>query len=259
MYSNFYIPSNLKPLSLRNKFVSICLNLKVVSVIFLLVSLFVGTTQPLRSEPVAIRVGEILVPPPKSMVEVSDYSNHYRTLFKALPKQSFGLYYLVAEFDDVSSGKIPAASQSAFGVVSSFAATELEAATHHKKMMADLERDAAAQKTSSEEFQILVQEGKKKVESNQPWLKVDIEGMTVLDVDTSKPSKGSCTWVMNNALVTGGKQFKITVISVHGWLKIHRTIMHLAYNMILEDSSTPTKAKNELEAWMAAIEAKNAR
>ena len=206
--------------------------------------------------PVTKEVGGVAVPPPADMVEVSDYSDHFRRLASAFPEKPFGLYYLLSEFKDIDNGARTLASRNAVGSINFQSASESDARARFNRETGDGEKEFARMKFSSAEFQEALQSGLRGVSANFPALKIGISGMSVLDVDFSRPNRKTVVALVNSSLAQQGVKSEFTLVLCMGWQLVGRTSLNLIYQMPLTDASTPTAARKALEAWMDAIEAK---
>ena len=213
----------------------------------------------IRGEPVAQQVGDIAVPPPADMVEISDYSDHFRKLASAYREKPFGLYYLLNEFKDIDSGARPLASRSAVGSVSFISNTRPDAEARFTREAANGEKDLARMKFSSADFQKLIQSGMRNTSASLPALKISVSGMAVLNMDFSRSNRKTVVSLVNSSLEQNGNKNEFTLVYCMGWQLVGTTSINLIYLMPLTDASAPKIAEKRLEEWMDAIEAKNPR
>lgn len=217
-----------------------------------------GVPQTSRSEPLAQQVGDIFVPPPKDMVNVADYSPHFRKLASAYPSKPFGLYYLLSEFKDIDNGTRIMASRSAEGDIAANFSTESAAKLGFAKHMAEGEKEFAKMKFSSAEFQKALEVGQKSTNASLPTVKIAVSGMAILDMNLSQATRATIVAVVNSSVTAPGKNIEFTLVYCMGWQLVGKKVVNLVYAMPLEDASTPTVAKAALEEWMDSIEKKNA-
>lgn len=214
----------------------------------------------IHCEPLAKEVDGILVPPPPNMVEVSDFSDKYRTLMKAAPVGTFGLYFPTDQYLKISNGEPIISSQMAHARHSEFTRTTAEeAALVFEKEMNILQKDLAKDVHKRGTFKNLVREGSRRVEANLPYLRVEMEGSTVLDVDFSTPSQGAFILASQQKAVVNGRILEFTAITSSAWVRIGRTVIHLTYAANLDDEETPARVKDSMQKWITSIVAKNTR
>ena len=217
-----------------------------------------GLLQNSQCEPLAQQIGDIVVPPPKDMVDVADYSAHFRKLASAYETKPFGLYYLLNEFKDIDDGTRILASRSAEGDVAATFSTESAAKLGFAKHMADGEKEFAKMKFSSEEFQKALAVGQKSTNASLPTVKIAVSGMAVLDTNLSRATRGTVIAVVNGSATAPGKNIELTLVYCMGWQLVGKKVLNLKYLMPLNDASTPTVAKAAIEDWMDSIEKINA-
>ena len=228
-------------------------------ILAIMMAMIGGLSVNLRAEPLAQQVGEILVPPPKGMVDVADYSDKFRLVAKVQQQKPFGLYYLLNEYEDVDNEKI-SSSIWATGDIVKIYETDVAAKVEFDKMKEKGKRDFEKIKFSSDDFQKLLKDGVKKSEGEIQNLRVAIQGIAVLDMDFSRPTKSTVVMVSNAAVGEAGeKSDSITLVQCHGWVLIGKTVVHLTSHIRLKDESTSTKAKAAIDEWMDAIAKKNAK
>ena len=213
----------------------------------------------LGAEPFAQQVGEILVPPPKGMVDVADYSDFFRKMVSAYPKKPFGLYYLVSEFNAVEGGTLSASSRTAVGNIGGIFGTAAEAKFEFSKTMTETEKELAKLKFSSADFQKYMAEGKKSAAASFPALKVGVEGMAVLEMDFTRPTRCVVIAVVNGSVTVDGARVEGSLLYCTGYQLVGKTILYLTFGMPMKDESSPTVARAALEEWMDAIAKKNAK
>ena len=126
------------------------------------------------------------MPQPKDMVNVADYSPHFRKLANAYPSKPFGLYYLLSEFKDIDNGTRIMASRSAEGDIAANFSTESAAKLGFAKHMAEGEKEFAKMKFSSAEFQKALEVGQKSTNASLPTVKIAVSGVAVLDMNLSQ-------------------------------------------------------------------------
>lgn len=232
---------------------------RAISWLFLGLLLFVGASLS-RGEPAVRQVDGLTVPPPDQMVDVSDYSDFYRKLARAgldPGDKLIGLYYLVSEFEGVANGKIPLASRAARVAIILEYNNEQEAKDHFKQEMIGAEKQFASMRFSSAEVLKDIAAGQKDVDALLGTRKVNVSGMAVLEMDFSRSTKGGFTGLVNGSITTGGRRVEFTMVYCNGFQRVGNKVIHLTYSMPLKDSTTASKAKDALEAWMRAIEKRN--
>jgi hypothetical protein len=213
----------------------------------------------LSAVPLLEPVGDARVPPPKDMVDVSDYSENFRAFAKALPKKPFGLYYLIDELQDLDAGTGTLASRWAIGSAATTFSTEDEARSQFAKKMAGADTDFTKSKLSSAEFRDILRSSERLFEAKVPALKVKMAGMSVLDTEFSKPGRAMVVCLVNSSIALKGKKIEATIVYCMGWQLVGRTVLTLNYNVPLKDPKTPGTAKEALEAWMDAIVKRSAQ
>ncbi|MEI6654442.1 MAG: hypothetical protein WCP45_06715 [Verrucomicrobiota bacterium] len=229
------------------------------AILAMLVAMIVGLSVNLRAEPLAQQVGEILVPPPKGMVDVSDYSDHFRKVVNLPQQKPFGLYYLVNEFKNLDDGSLRSASQSAQGKVRRVFTTESSAKLEFYKDMKVFEAELGKIKYSSEEVQKSINDASKNAAVKFPNIKIDINGTAVLDTAFSQATRFTIVQLLNGKTTVDGETIDSQVLYCNGFQLIGKTYLNLIFGMPMKDGSSPTVAKAALVEWMDAIAKKNTK
>jgi hypothetical protein len=204
-------------------------------------------------ESVAKRVEGILVPPPKEMIDVSDFSDQFRQLAKAGLEHGqilIGLYCLPSEIS-LSEGQVRSRNARAF-VLLSFSSEDL-AKKRFQDEMNLLERDIPIMTFSSKAMKDLIEAGQKDVRAISGLVRADVKGTTWIEKSVAKGQSSYIIGLVNVTLPLGGKDKEYTMVYCCGWQRVKTKIIQLIYSVTLKDETSIDFGRKEFQEWIKVV------